>query len=86
MDKITISVPSPMGDYVKSRVASGQYGNVSEFFRDLVRRDQEKQSRAINELREIMDRAEASGISGQTGEQIIAQARQEARAQGLLDE
>ncbi len=86
MDKITISIPGPMGDYVKARIASGQYGNVSEFFRDLVRRDQEKQSRAINELREMMDLAEASGISDQTGKQVIAQARQEARAKGLLDE
>ena len=86
MDKITISVPSQMGDYVKTCIASGQYGNISEFFRNLVRKDQEKQSRAINELRQMIDRAEASGISGQTGEQIIEQARQEARAQGLLDE
>ena len=33
-------MPKPMGQWVKSRIARGGYGNASEYFRDLVRKDQ----------------------------------------------
>ena len=62
MAKITISMPDRMSDYVAGRIDTDQYGNVSEFFRDLVRRDQERRQ-AIAELQELMITAEASGIS-----------------------
>lgn len=78
MDKITITVPEAMTSYVKSRLVEGQYGNVSEFFRDLVRRDQERQKQAVTELRALIDKAEASGISGKNFSQAIAEARREA--------
>ena len=48
MAKITISMPDRMSDYVTGRIESGQYGNVSEFFRDLVRRDQGNLGGTIN--------------------------------------
>ena len=78
MDKITITVPEAMTAYVKSRLAEGQYGNVSEFFRDLVRRDQERRKQAVAELRDLIDRAETSGVSDKGFSQAIAEARREA--------
>ena len=36
MAKLTISMPDAMSEYVTARVEAGQYGNVSEYFRDLV--------------------------------------------------
>jgi len=78
MDKITITVPEAMTAYVKSRLAEEQYGNVSEFFRDLVRRDQERLKQAVAELRAPIDRAEAGGISDEDFSQAIAEARREA--------
>jgi antitoxin ParD1/3/4 len=78
VDKITISVPEAMSRYVKSRIAEGQYGNVSEFFRDLVRRDQERQSHALQELRAMIDKAEAGGASEKDFAQAVAEARREA--------
>jgi antitoxin ParD1/3/4 len=78
MDKITITVPEAMTAYVKARLVDGQYGNVSEFFRDLVRRDQERQKQAETELRALIDKAEASGVSGKGFSQAIAEARREA--------
>jgi len=78
MDKITISVPETMNSYVKSRIVDGQYGNVSEFFRDLVRRDQERQKQAVTELRALIDKAEASGISDKSFTQAIDEVRHEA--------
>ena len=37
---MNISLPDPMRDYVLTRIESGQYGSVSDYVRDLIRRDQ----------------------------------------------
>jgi antitoxin ParD1/3/4 len=61
-------MPDAMGEYVSSRVESGQYGNVSEYFRDLVRREQERNAK--EELRRMLAEAEDGGVSEWTAEQI----------------
>lgn len=43
MATLTISLTDEMGSYVEERIASGRYGNASEYFRDLVRDDQDRQ-------------------------------------------
>ena len=86
MSRLTISMPDQMNDWVESQINSGRYGNVSEYFRDLVRRDQERRDNAVNELRVLVDRAEASGISDRSLEEIREAARTEARHKGLLSE
>lgn len=65
---------------------TGRYDNVSEYFRDLVRHDQERKESAIQELRDILNRAEASGISHRTLPDIIKAARSEAKKRSLLSE
>lgn len=37
----TISMPAEMGEFIDERIRTGQYGNDSEYFRDLIRRDKE---------------------------------------------
>jgi antitoxin ParD1/3/4 len=66
-------MPDAMEEYVAARVESGQYGNVSEYFRDLVRHEQERQ-KAEGELRKMLAEAEASGVSERTAEDIWAEA------------
>ena len=61
--RLTISMPDQMNEWVEAQIRADRYGNVSEYFRDLVRRDQERREAAIGELRTMLDRAEASGIS-----------------------
>lgn len=41
MATMNVSLPDPMKEWVDERVKSGQYGNVSEYVRDLIREDQE---------------------------------------------
>ena len=84
MSRLTISMPDQMNDWVEAQIRAGRYGNVSEYFRDLVRRDQERREGAIQQLREMLDRAEASGLSGRTLRGIMEAAREEARQRGLL--
>lgn len=84
MHRLTISVPEQMSSFVHSQIDEGRYGNVSEYFRDLVRRDQERRETAIDELRTLLTRAETSGVSDRTVEDIIAEAKREAATKGLL--
>jgi antitoxin ParD1/3/4 len=37
---MSIAIPDSMRAYVSARVESGAYGNMSEYFRELVRKDQ----------------------------------------------
>jgi len=49
--------------------------NKSEYIRDLIRKDQEQKQLAISELRNMLDRAEASGVSRMSMSEIRSQAR-----------
>ncbi len=69
MIRKTISMPDEMGAWIEDRIKRGQYNNESEYFRDLVRRDQEKRQ-AMDRLRRMLDEAEASGISDRTARAI----------------
>lgn len=81
MAKLTISIPDSMSAYVTARIEQGQYGNVSEFFRDLVRRDQERQ-RSTAKLRELVEEGEASGIDDRSVEEIWAAGESRAARHG----
>lgn len=61
MSRLTMSfaLPESMRDYIDKRVAAGNYGNTSEYIRDLVRRDQEEQAR--KRLRDLIEEGLASG-------------------------
>lgn len=45
MMRKTISMPDLMAAWIAARVERGQFNNESEYFRDLVRRDQEEEER-----------------------------------------
>ena len=40
MASMNVSLPDPMRDYVQRRIDSGHYASVSDYVRDLIRRDQ----------------------------------------------
>ncbi len=44
MERITITLPPEMKEYVESQVASGSFGNTSEYIRDLIRHDRQNQA------------------------------------------
>lgn len=86
MDRVTISIPEKMTEFVDTQLATGRYGNVSEYFRDLVRRDQDQRESAMKELGALLDKARNSGISDRSFDEIMEEARMEARAKGLLSD
>lgn len=42
MTSLNFSLPEPMRDWIDAQIKSGRYGNVSEYIRELIRRDQER--------------------------------------------
>ena len=56
---MNIALPEPMRACVAKRVESGQFGNTSEYVRELIRRDQREQD--IARLRAMVEVGLASG-------------------------
>ena len=74
MIRKTISMPDAMSRYIDKRVKAGQYGNDSEYIRDLVRKDQGR-SQAIANVQKAIDEGLASGVSDRTVDEIFAEAK-----------
>ena len=56
---MSFALPESLRDYIDGRVRSGEYGNTSEYLRDLIRRDQHEQ--AARRLRELITDGLESG-------------------------
>lgn len=71
----TITLTEQQDQWIKAQIAIGQFTNDSEYIRDLVRRDLERNVE-IHAIREKLIRAEQGGISKRTPEQIRTEAKQ----------
>lgn len=60
MATMNVSLPDPMKAWVETQTKGGRYSNASDYVRDLIRRDQDRQS-AIAELQQLVDEGLASG-------------------------
>jgi len=83
MVRKTIAMPDEMGSWVTRRMQSGQYNNESEYFRDLVRRDQERETAAL-QLRQLLEEGEASGVSRKKVPGIMKDVEDRLRKDGRL--
>jgi antitoxin ParD1/3/4 len=70
----TITLTDQQDQWIKAQIDVGQFTNDSEYIRDLVRRDQERNAE-IHAIREKLIRAEQSGLSERTPQQIRAEAK-----------
>lgn len=81
MTRKTITISGAMESWVKTQIAMGRYANDSEYFRDLIRHDQERYA-AESRLRSMLEDAEASGLSDKTIDEIWAEAEARHMAKG----
>ena len=73
---MSFALPESMRDYIDARVRSGEYGNTSEYLRDLIRRDQQDQ--AARRLRELITDGLASGPATRLTKQRVTELRNQA--------
>lgn len=79
MNRLTISLPEKMNNFVQSQVEAGQYGNTSEYIRELIRKDQATRQMAIAELQTILNAADTSEVSTYSMEEIKQRAWKRAK-------
>ena len=77
MATMNVSLPNPMKDWVETQVKSGQYGNASDYVRDLIRRDQQAREQ-IKVLQQAITQGIESGISDRSMLDILKEARTKA--------
>ena len=68
--KKSVTVTEQQNDWIKSRIETGDYGNDSEYLRDLIRKDRTENEKLIK-LKEAVQVGLDSGISERTFEEII---------------
>jgi antitoxin ParD1/3/4 len=60
MATMNVSLPDQLKAFAEARAEGGPYSNVSDYVRDLIRRDQMRQ-RALAEVQGLIDEGLASG-------------------------
>lgn len=83
MMRKTITIPDAMEEWVKAQIASGRYGNDSEYFRDLIRKDQDRKL-AEKELLFLIDEGLNSGISASSVPDIMKRVESKLRQDGKI--
>ena len=79
MATMNVSLPNPMKDWIETQVKSGQYGNASDYVRDLIRRDQLDREQ-IKLLQQAISKGFESGISDRSMLDILKEARKKAHS------
>lgn len=77
MATMNISLPGPMKDWVEAQAETGRYSNASDYVRDLIRRDQERQDE-IAHMQGLVSQALESGVSDKSMDEILNEARKRA--------
>ncbi|PZU94292.1 MAG: type II toxin-antitoxin system ParD family antitoxin [Chelatococcus sp.] len=77
MATMTISLPEAMKRWVEGRSEDGRYGNSSDYVRDLIRRDQEREA-TIARIQQGLDEARSSGVSSRGMDELWREAQRRA--------
>lgn len=75
---MSLALPEELRAYVDERVASGEYGNTSEYLRELIRRDRQEQS--VNRLRTLVVEGLESGDPVPLTDERVERMRRKARS------
>ena len=74
MATMNVSLPASMKDWVEGQARSGQYSNISDYVRDLIRQDQERKNK-IAHMQVLVNEAFESGVSEKSMDDVLKQAR-----------
>ena len=74
---MSFALPESLRDYIDARVRTGDYGNTSEYLRELIRRDQQDQAR--QHLRDLI----TDGLKSGPARPLTRATRAELRARAL---
>lgn len=73
MATMNVSLPASMKEWVEAQAETGRYANASDYIRDLIRRDQERNDK-IAAMQRFVDEGLSSGICSRSSEELFAAA------------
>ena len=73
MATMNISLPAAMKEWAEAQTETGRYANTSDYVRDLIRRDQERNDK-IAAMQHFIDDGLKSGIGAQSSDALFAAA------------
>lgn len=79
----TITLTDKQDDWIKAQIAAGEFTSDSEYIRDLVRRDQERNAKLLAFKAAIQEGLD-SGVSDKTIPQIMDEVEARLKADGRL--
>lgn len=79
MATMNVSLPDPMKDWVEAQTRTGRYANASDYVRDLIRRDQQRNDKIVA-MQNFVDDGFKSGIGSRSKDELFAVARVRAEA------
>lgn len=74
MATMNVSLPDRMKDWVETRTATGRYSNASDYVRDLIRKDQEREQK-IAAMQAIVGDGLESGTGKRSMNELLAAAK-----------
>lgn len=74
MATMNVSLPDPMKHWAEDRAKTGRYSNVSDYVRDLIRRDQVRAAK-VAQMQMLVTEGLESGVSDQSMDRILRDAR-----------
>ena len=78
MATMNVSLPDKMKEWVEAQAETGRYGNVSDYVRDLIRKDQQAEAFRV-EVQAAIEEGIASGISELSIDEVFDRARMAGR-------
>jgi antitoxin ParD1/3/4 len=81
MATVTISLPEQMKDWVEAQGESGRFSDASDYVRDLIRRDQERQGR-LAEARQSREERPVTPVKSRSLDEAWVRALHRARPVG----
>ena len=83
MTRQSISLTMPNDVWLKAQIESEEYSSKSDVVNDLIRRERRKE-KEIKFIRSKLIKAEKSGFTNMTAQEILAQSKDELRLNGEL--
>jgi antitoxin ParD1/3/4 len=75
MATMNVSLPDEMKEWVEAQAANGRFANVSDYVRDVLRREQT----AIARFQTVIDEAMASGVVDMTLDELFEDVKRRSR-------
>lgn len=79
MATMNVSLPTSMKEWVEAQTETGRYANASDYVRDLIRRDQERNDK-IAVMQRFVDDGLKGGIGTRSSDALFSAAIQRAAA------